>query len=259
MESFVWIGFAAFFVASLTVGVRLVALWLRTRELPELLIGIGVLGIGPVGFGIATVAELARTGQPGLARIAMAVAMLAISAGVFAKYLFNWRVYHPQRASLGFVPFAAALLLTGCFALDVASGLDSPFRSGPSYLVRTGLQIGCLLWGSAEALLYWRKMRRRLQLGLADAVVTNRFFLWGLGAGAAGVGSLVGVIGQLATGRLPIDVPWLMMSSSLHGLTAAVAMWLAFVPTAGYRRFIRSHAPAIPEAWPEPGRAEIVD
>ena len=42
MESFVWVGFVAFFVASLSVGVRLVLLWGRTRQLPELLIGIGV-------------------------------------------------------------------------------------------------------------------------------------------------------------------------------------------------------------------------
>ena len=244
MESFVWVGFAAFFVASLTVGVRLVALWFRTRELPELLIGIGVLGIGPVGFGIATVAELFRGSAPGVSRAAMAVALLAMGAGVFSKYLFNWRVYHPQRLSAGLVAFGAGLLLAGCIAGDVAGGLDSPFRTGPTYLVRIGLQIGCLLWGSAEALLYWAKMRRRLRLGLADAVVTNRFFLWGLGAGAAGVGSLVGVIGQLVTGRLPIEVPWLMLSSSLHGLTAAVAMWLAFIPTPAYRRFIESRAPS---------------
>ena len=45
-------GFIAFFLVSLTVGVRLLLLWRRTRQLPELLIGIGVLGIGPVGFGL---------------------------------------------------------------------------------------------------------------------------------------------------------------------------------------------------------------
>lgn len=248
METFVWIGFGAFFVASLTVGVRLVALWFRTRELPELLIGIGVLGIGPVGFGIATVAELARADHPGFARAAMAVSLVAIGSGVFAKYLFNWRVYHPQRLSLGAIALLAGALLVGCLVVDVRGGLDSPYRTGPSYLLRTGLQVGCLLWGSVEALIYWQKMRRRLRLGLADPVVTNRFFLWGLGAGAAGIGSLVGVIGQLLSGRLPTESPGLMLSSSLHGLTAAVAMWLAFIPTQAYRRFILSRAPTAPDA-----------
>ena len=41
----VWIGFAAFFVVSLGVGARLLALARRTRQAPELLIGLAVLGI----------------------------------------------------------------------------------------------------------------------------------------------------------------------------------------------------------------------
>ena len=35
---------------------------------------------------------------------------------------------------------------------------------------------------------------------------------------------------------------WVMLSSSLHGLAAAVAMWLAFVPNAWYTRMIRTRA-----------------
>ena len=50
MALLVWVGFGAFFCVSLVVGFRLLALSRRTGELPELLIGIGVLGIGPIGF-----------------------------------------------------------------------------------------------------------------------------------------------------------------------------------------------------------------
>ena len=46
------LGFGCFFLVSLAVGLRLVLQWRRTRQLPELLIGIGVLGIGPVGFAL---------------------------------------------------------------------------------------------------------------------------------------------------------------------------------------------------------------
>ena len=42
-------------------------------------------------------------------------------------------------------------------------------------------------------------MRRRLQIGLGDPVVANRFLLWGIGAGAAGLGSFIGVAAQIAT------------------------------------------------------------
>jgi len=69
LQAFAWIGFAAFFVASLVCGVRLVALWHRNRELPELLIGLGVLGIGPVGFGFITIGQLVGAGRPGAAAV----------------------------------------------------------------------------------------------------------------------------------------------------------------------------------------------
>jgi hypothetical protein len=109
--------------------------------------------------------------------------------------------------------------------------------------VRTTLQVGALLWGAGEALRWWRLMRRRLALGLADPLVANRFLMWGIGAGAAGVGSLVGVVAQVATGVSMREIGWVTVSSSAHGMLAAVAIWLAFVPPAAYRRWIAG-APA---------------
>lgn len=243
LESFVWVGFAAFFVASLTAGLRLVMLWWRTRRLPELLIGIGVLGIGPVGYGFMTMAQLSRTGHPELSRWLLGVAVLAVCTGAFAKYVFNWRVYHPRQALVRWIVWTSGLLLAGCYATELfTSGFQNQYAQSLGNLGRTALLIGCLLWGSAEALVYWRKMRRRLRLGLADPVVTNRFFLWGLGAGAAGVGTAVGMVAQIVTGLPAAQMPWLILSSSLHGLTAAVALWLAFVPNQAYLQFIEARA-----------------
>src|SRR5262245_34542753 len=99
-QSFVGIGFLAFFVAASVVGVRLLLLWRRTRQLPELLIGLGVLGIGPVGFGFLTVGELCVARAPGAARVLIGAALIAMSVGSCAKYVFNWRVYHPESAWL---------------------------------------------------------------------------------------------------------------------------------------------------------------
>jgi hypothetical protein len=135
------------------------------------------------------------------------------------------------------------LLLVSCYATEFfTSGFRNQHAQSLGNLGRTTLLIGCLLWGSAEALVYWRKMRRRLRLGLADPIVTNRFFLWGLGAGAAGLGSTIGTVAQLVTGLPPLETPLVTLSSSLHGLTAAVAMWLAFMPNQAYLRFIEARA-----------------
>lgn len=238
----VWIGFVVFFVVALVVGSRLLLLARRTRRLPELCIGVGVLGIGPVGFGSYVIAEELARRAPDLHEALVAVGMLAVGLGVFCKFVFNWRVYHPARRRVGAVVGAAGAILALTYAHGAATGFAGYDALGWSYLARVGLQVGTLLWGSAEALRYWSRMRRRVRLGLGDAVVCNRFLLWGIGAGAAGVGSLVGTLAQIATGVPPNEVPWVLASSSLHGLVAAVAMWLAFVPPAAYTRLVARQA-----------------
>lgn len=237
MGGVVWIGFAAFFVGSSIVGVRLLLLWRRTRQLPELLIGLGVLGIGPVGFGLMVVSQLLATEHPLAGRIGFATAFLAVSGGALAKYLFNWKVYHPNSPWMRrLVYLCGAALLANYLADLVLTGFENPAQPSPSYFTRSFLQQACLFWGSIEALRYWSKMRRRVSLGIADPLVANRFLCWGVGAGAAAVGSAVGTVAQMATGVGMLEMPWVTLSSSAHGLIAAIAIWLAFLPPAAYRR-----------------------
>ena len=78
----VWIGFLAFFVVSFVVGVRLLLLWRQTRQLPELLIGTGVLGIGPVGFGALMVGSALAAKQPTLSLVLIALGSATVYVGV---------------------------------------------------------------------------------------------------------------------------------------------------------------------------------
>jgi hypothetical protein len=243
MENFAWIGFVAFFIASLTVGVRLVALWWHNRQLPELLIGLGVLGIGPIGFGCMTLGQIVHADHDTASRVIFAIGIFAASGGAFSKYIFNYTVYHPDsQAVRGLVHGAGVGLLVCFFGAWASNGFLATQNVDASYFLRSVLQVGCLLWGSIEALRYWRMMRRRALLGLADPVVTNRFFMWGVGAGAAGVGTAVGVVAQLLIGRPPLEIPWVTLSSSIHGLVAAVALSLAFLPSEAYKRFLSERA-----------------
>lgn len=239
MNPLVWVGFLAFFVVALVVGVRLIILAAHTRELPELLMGIGVLGIGPVGFGLMVGASIAAPTNPGLQQGLLWVGALAVASGALAKYVFNWRVYYPGRPAVGFIVAGAGLVLFGSTIYSgLTGGLVSQGQMAPLALARSALQIGCLLWGAAESFRYWSKMRRRLALGLADPVVTNRFLMWAIGAFAAGFGTAVGTTVQLVTGKASFEVGWVMASSSLHGLVAAIAIGLAFIPPAAYRRWV---------------------
>jgi hypothetical protein len=238
-------GLILFAVVSTWVGLRLVLLWWSTRQLPELLIGVGVLGIGPLGFGASAAAGFLATSSPGLAHGLALWGAFAATAGIASKFLFNWRVYHPSEAWAARVAntgmaVVAVTLVASIFVGGVEDGMEIPRW----YLTRGIFQAGCLLWGASEAILYWDKMRRRERLGLADPTVTNRFLLWGIAAGAAGLGTSIGVTFQMATGIASAEVPALLLSSSLHGLVAAIAMWLAFVPPNAYTRWIRAQSSA---------------
>ena len=224
MGMLVWVGFLAFFVASLVVGVRLLLLWSRTRELPELLIGVGVLGIGPVGFGSQRVAqailESARSSDPGAAIPASVMALMLIGGaagmiGVACKLVFNTRVYHADNEWMNRFMWAGVAGVVALFFFRMAVG-DLVPGPMPSKLARmqSFAQIGALGWGSLEALHYWRRMQKRTALGLADPAVTNRFLLWGIGAGAAGLGSMLGAVAGIVLGRPTFEVGWIVASSS---------------------------------------------
>ena len=229
----VWIGFAAFFGVSLVVGVRLLALARRTGRAPELLIGLAVLGIGPIGFGLQSVANL-----PAIASYAEAFAATsaaAIAFGIWAKLTFNWLVYRSgSRVALAGVLVLALGVAAHLLAVPLRGSFLDATRDVPLAAARGSLQVLALGWGAAEAFAHWLKLRRRTRLGLADPVVTNRFLMWALSAGAASLGTLIGVIASLATGRGPTELPAVLASASAHGFVAAVGMWLAFAPPRAY-------------------------
>ncbi len=120
-------------------------------------------------------------------------------------------------------------------------GLPSACCAAADHL-RNTLQIGCLCWGSFEALRFWLRMRRRLALGLANPEVANRFLLWGIGAGTAGLGSAIGTLFAIVTGVSYLEAAWMVALLSGLGFIAAVAMWLAFLPPATYTRWILAKA-----------------
>ena len=242
MNPLILVGFLAFFVVALTVGIRLLMLWSRTRQLPELLMGIGVLGIGPVGFGCMLVGVVSSSNAM-LANAAFAVGTLAVAAGVLAKCIFNWFVYRRNSRPAMIVTIGVGALMLAILVTNSIDGVWAP-AAAMSWddLSRSLAQVGCLLWGSGESLYYWSQMRRRQKLGLADAIVVNRFLMWGIGAGFAGAGTGIGVAAEIMTGVPTLQIPWVVSTSSAFGFIAAVSIYLAFVPPERYARYVQSRA-----------------
>lgn len=237
-------GFLAFFFVSLWVGVRLLAQWGRTRQLPELLLGLGVLGIGPVGFGLIMLAAAAGAREPQAPSLLAGLSAIAVGGGAAAKAIFNWKIYHPRSrlvAGIALGAIAGLVITIACDAWD--TGFAPAAWTQPGWMmVRQGLQIAILLWGSGEALRWWLRMRRRLRLGIADPLVANRFLLWAIGAGMAGGGSLVGMVVGLAYGQPMTELPTLTLVLSVLGLVSAISLWLAFAAPEWWKVRVRAQA-----------------
>jgi hypothetical protein len=97
-------------------------------------------------------------------------------------------------------------------------------------------------WVSLESLRYYLLMRKRRALGLADPVVTNRFFVWGAGEGVASLvvlALLVAVMTRPGIASTDPVVSWLV---TLAGLVNALVWWLAFTPPKSYLRWVSGGA-----------------
>ena len=251
MEDLRWIGFGTFFVVSLVTGVRLLLLARRTGELPELLIGLAVLGIGPLGYGLSMLASAAAGWSAITGATIQGSAFVAIFIGSAAQCLFVWYVFRRQAVWARPLVYAMITMLATAYAMDILEhGLVNRSHDGFWYRAGMFLRLLVMVWSSVESLLYWSRLRRRLRLGLADPVVTNRFLLWGLSSAAAFFGSALIFVFATLTGVDPNQIPSLTLTASLHGLVAAVAMWFAFQPPAFYVRWLEGRAPPHANAAP---------
>lgn len=161
-------------------------------------------------------AMLVAPSHPTLGAVVLGAAQVATGVGAVSAYIFTWTVFRRDDGWARWLVIAAAAVFVVVFFGRLATGgFVLPMKLDFWFHVNSIDTTTCLLWGAIESLRYYTMMRRREQIGLADHLVTNRFLLWGLGIGAAGVGSLISV---------------------------GVVMWIAFLPPAAYRRWIEARA-----------------
>ena len=237
-----WIVVGLFVTVTVLAAGRLLLLYRETRGLPELLIATLILGVGTFGVGGSFVI-LSTVPEGALQTALNFIPNIGVSVGMAALCLFTWRVYRPNSSSAR--AFAAALVipLVGMVVYSFVAGTTLVLQSRPLAIASSVIHVSAMMWSAIEALLYWRAMKRRLSLGLADALVTNRFLLWGLATGMAGQGIAIGAFARLGMG-LPIDAAWISLCYAAHGTVSAVCFWLAFSPPHRYARWIARGAEA---------------
>jgi hypothetical protein len=236
------LGFLLQIAACALVGGRLLALFHRTRKLPELAFGAGFLLLGVLGQPVAVLARSPLGGSPELAGWLLAWGLAAQSLGCLCLDVGTWRVFRPASTRTGWLIAGVAAL----FAVSLAGhGLGVGFAGGTDrggfYWAGLLARGGSFAWCAAEALLYHRRMRRRLRLGLADPVVANRFLLWGVASLGLVVAFLTFLAAKLAGVNAATSGPFLATSFAA-ALVCGVAMWLAFFSPAAYTRWIAARA-----------------
>jgi hypothetical protein len=244
----VWLaaaGGGAFVLVSLVLGPRLLALAHRTRQVPELTMGLCLLLMGGLGYPFATLGRVVTALPDDLRGFLIGCAALCNTIGFGALLIFTWRVFRRHsvlaEAVVGACVTALALLVPAEAVWPglVPSALSiEPYPGLPGY-ARVVLGLTILYWASVEAALYARKLTRRLALGLADAVVVERVWLWTVAIGGASASYTTAFVLALFGIDLPSSTFGAAIIGSL-GLVSASAAWFAFLPPAAYLRWVSS-------------------
>jgi len=237
----------AFVAAGAAVGFRLLALARRTRQLPDLMVGVALLLLAPVAYPLILGSSLGDFSL-GATRGLSIASVIVMAAGWACMFAFTQLVFRPgvewakALAGAGIAVLAYGLVASIAFDLRAADVATLRSASNPARWLQTAA-IVVYAWTSVEGFRCWDQARRRFALGLADPLVVNRFLLWGV----IGVCSLLSVtpsfVIQLAGGD-GAGNPYARLATALSGLACSIALQLAFLPPPAYRRWLLGNAAA---------------
>jgi len=237
------IGGGLFMLASLLLGGRLFWLGVRQGRLPELLLGGGLMLTGGIGYPLVIVAQMV----PDLSdatRSALVIGHMSCNVVGFSFIsYFNRRVFRPTErwagVAMGVIVVSESLFMM--LQLFDPGALVFAQEATGAWNCNLYLGIVVLSWSAVESLRLYRMQRRQAAIGLGDAVVMNRMFLWGFSMlTAVTISTLVTLLEALG---IPVIGTWLAaLISGPLGLICATSLYLAFLPPARYLRWIESSA-----------------
>jgi hypothetical protein len=229
-------------LVALFVATKTFALWARTRGLPELLLGLYLSCATVLGYPLM----IASTQVPATQMWPLHLSGQTVtSVGLACLLFFTLNVFRPQAVwARCLVGLSLVLSATAGVAYFIELTGENPRPTAELIginLVTAAPIAFAYLWTTCESLSYYRRLRLRLRLGLAEITVVNRMLLWGLMTLAAGIAVVLGVVGMLAGSFL--SAPAVLVLSCL-GMVHACCLFLAFQPPSWYRDWLTRRAAA---------------
>lgn len=222
----------------LAVGTKLLRLAYRTRQLPELVLGIATSSQVAAALGFWALPALLPEGS---IWAGAAVALFIEALGSIALCIGCWVLFRRNEPWAQWLAGALSLMVLGLTATRLAmshpelSSASMPLGHGPQLpLAQTLTNLGVAAaygWAAFEATRYGLLMRRRLRLGLDHPIVVHQFLLWGVASASIVVINVLVVLVLNVTGRPETELPWAHGTIALIAFVGAVALWAAFFPS----------------------------
>jgi hypothetical protein len=181
--------------------------------------------------------------------------LIIASTGFVGLTFFTWKTFRPgSRAAAAFAGAILLVMFGSIFGLGATEGFEIRILNGLPYWITFLTRQLILVWLAIESFRYGALLRKRMALGLAGPLVTNRFWLWGIWAVAVLATGMADPIARvwyvLATGTtsqwVPADgmhiVNTTIAVSATLGMVTAATLFLTFFPTERYRSWVESRA-----------------
>jgi hypothetical protein len=252
-----------YLLLSLVIGVRLLRLSRRLGGGPELWLGLFFLIASFLGMGLSHLvymswADAALALPEPIGSVLNAGYLFGTTAGMGCLYVFTRLTFRPgERWARLLVAAVSVTMLIGFLGIGLTDGYRLRLVPGAAYWITWAARTSVFLWLLIESFRYWSLLRRRLRLGLAEPLLTNRFLLWGVWATTLFVTGQIDPLARIwyvrmygASEQLVPElgqsiVLWMVTVSSVLLILAMSTLYLTFFPTASYCRWIEARSRSV--------------
>ena len=226
---------AAFIIVGGLVGVRLLLLARRTRQVPDWTVGLALFSIAGVAYPLVLLCRVPDLFSAGAHALVFGSAMIVAAVGYSAVFVFTRQVFRPRaRWALAFAGLGTlTFMLQAGGSLVVAMGIPEP-ELYPELtrdwtLLRRAAAAVAFGWSGFESWIYHGRMQKRAAIGLADPLVANRFLLWAIASAGAALSTGVNAVLMMGDARA-LESPISLGVIAVAGLASAISLYLAFLP-----------------------------